>query len=56
MTGTKPSADEVLRALESTVTVADAARLLGISERTLYRRMGDYQIRLRRVVHVKEAA
>lgn len=55
MTATKPSADEVLRALESTTTVAEAASRLGISERTLYRRMGEYQIRLRRVVQVKAA-
>lgn len=51
----KPTAEQVQAALEATETVAQAARLLGISERTLYRRMDDFGIKVRRVV-LRDAA
>lgn len=50
-----PTREQVLVALENTSSVAAAAQLLGISERTMYRRMREYGIRTRRVVH-QEAA
>lgn len=50
---TKPlTADEIIAALENR-TVAEAAKALGVSERTLYRRMRDLKIRR---VPVQEAA
>jgi transcriptional regulator of acetoin/glycerol metabolism len=48
MTDTKtPTEAQVLDALGRTETVAQAARLLGISERTLYRRMDAFGIKRR---------
>ena len=44
-----PTAQQVLDALARTETVAEAARDLGISERTLYRRMDAFGIKVRRV-------
>lgn len=56
MTDTKqPTAQQVMDALAQTETVADAARLLQVSERTLYRRMEHFGIKVRRVP-VQDAA
>lgn len=49
------TAEQVIAALNATKTVAEAAKRLGVSERTLYRRMGDFRIRVERRV-VEEAA
>lgn len=49
------TAEQVIAALDRHGTVAAAARELGISERTLYRRMRDLGVRVRRVP-VQEAA
>lgn len=56
MTEAKPTAKQILAALEQAGTVAAAAQLLGLSERTLYRRMGVFGIRVRRVPVQEPAA
>ena len=45
----QPTAQQVMDALARTETVAEAAKDLGISERTLYRRMDHFGIKVRRV-------
>jgi len=50
------TADQILAALEAKGTVAKAAAALGVSERTLYRRMDSFGIRQRRVAVREEAA
>lgn len=49
------TADQILAALRANGTVLEAAKALGVSERTLYRRMDDFGIRQRRIP-VQEAA
>lgn len=57
MTEAKPlSAQQVLDALAATRTVKEAAAQLGISERTLYRRMDDFGIRVKRHAVLDAAA
>ena len=51
----QPTAEQVMAALAETETVAEAAHLLGVSERTLYRRMDHFGIKVRRVP-TREAA
>jgi transcriptional regulator of acetoin/glycerol metabolism len=51
----QPTAEQVMKALTSQGTVAEAAKALGMSERTLYRRMKHFGINVRRVP-VKDAA
>ena len=50
-----PNAEQVMDALARGGTVAKAAALLGLSERTLYRRMEGFGIKVRRVP-VQDAA
>jgi transcriptional regulator of acetoin/glycerol metabolism len=50
-----PTAEQVMDALARGGTVAKAAALLGLSERTLYRRMDGFGIKVRRVP-IQEAA
>jgi transcriptional regulator with PAS, ATPase and Fis domain len=49
------TAEQILAAIEREGTVAKAADALKVSERTLYRRMDAFGIRVQRVA-VKEAA
>lgn len=51
----QPTAEQVMDALAATQTVAEAAKRLGMSERTLYRRMEHFGITVKRVP-VKGAA
>lgn len=48
--------EQVIDAMARTATVREAAEELGISERTLYRRMEDFGIRVKRQIVLNKAA